>query len=120
TQRTTTSLWRCRRSNRAMPDTAHAWVLGAATPLAPLIADDQMSPRTSAPSRDSDEAAKSLPQRFNATLRGHWRNYRRIFKRCRREFSMGDVHRLRIESRRLPSFLGLGSPIAGAKTSDER
>jgi CHAD domain-containing protein len=102
-----------------MPDTAHAWVLGAATPLAPLIADAQMSPRTSAPSRDSDAAAKSLPQRFNATLRGHWRNYRRIFKRCRREFSMGDVHRLRIESRRLLSLLDLVVPIAGAKQTDK-
>src|SRR5262245_25185274 len=78
-----------------------------------------MSRKTSAADNVQSDAAKGLPRRLEATLWSHWRKFRRTFKRCRREFSVRDVHRLRIESRRLLSLLDLVEPITRAKPTEK-
>jgi CHAD domain len=49
--------------------------------------------------------------RLHLALRGHWKNYRKAFKHCRRKLSADAVHSLRVETRRLLSLLDLLQPL---------
>ena len=42
-----------------------------------------------------------------------WRRYRKVLKRCAKEFSEGSVHELRVETRRWLAWLGLLEPFLG-------
>jgi CHAD domain-containing protein len=64
--------------------------------------------------QQTPEPCDSLSLRLHSALHGHWENYRKGFKHCRRKLSADAVHSLRVETRRLLSLLDLLQPLVDA------
>ena len=58
--------------------------------------------------------ARQLAAWLDGAFKSAWRSYRRAFKRCQKKLSRANVHRLRVETRRLLALVDLSDPsLAG-------
>ena len=52
-----------------------------------------------------------LAARLDRAFKSAWRSYRRAFKQCQKKLSRANVHRLRVETRRLRALMDLSDPL---------